>query len=506
VPALIIGLILRIEFLTAMPEVFYGNDSNSYFDTAWKIWTEGEIDFGPKRRFLYPILLTFMPLLPGSTAIAVSVLQHLLGLAIIVGIGWVVAQTTRLPNLWVPFATTLAAVWPRMLWYEHEMLAEVWLLAAFVAAVALALPCGALRDKQRLFWFLLAGAAIVAWKPHGRPLWLGLLLVAVAVAGNPLKWEKKSLALIALAVLIIFTSGSDRQGAWLLLNSTLPFVQTEGESYPQYRALLRPFVEKARADVENYATQQRQYKKALSGSNPIIGPKWIELTKDRRLYTSVANHLAFEAIIAHPLDYAKLVSRKVALAGHRMEASPFTPARFWQAQEQINAGRLERPKNQLQLVYGVDRNGYTRLVQERRQRTTWLEPSMTRLAGVLNWTTYRNAAPGVPPKVTLAPLGWLLALGLIACLRPRYFVCLAILWLPALLYLFAVFGVGDVLSRYLHPVEWVGIVIIVIGLDTLVATVTRTFRSSPMKLPMTCSRSTNDLSTRAKLGGSAPGT
>ena len=197
----------------------------------------------------------FMPLLPNNTAVDTAVVQHLLGLVIIVGIGWIVAQMTRFPYLWVPLVTCAAAIWPRMLWYEHEMIAEVWLLAAFVAAVAIAVPCGALKDQRRLFWFLVAEAAIVATKPHGKPLWIGLLLMALMMAGNPLKWERKNWAMVAIAVVIFFTAGSGQQGSWLFLSSTLPFVRTEGEPYSQYRAMLKPAVEDVRADLPNYASR-----------------------------------------------------------------------------------------------------------------------------------------------------------------------------------------------------------------------------------------------------------
>ena len=320
VPALIIGLVFRVSFLIAIPEVYYGADSNSYFEAAWKLWTQGDFILNAKRRFLYPIVLIFMPLLPGSTAVGTAVVQHLLGLVVIVGIGWVVAQMTRLPNLWVPLVTCVAAIWPRMLWYEHEMIAEVWLLAAFVAAVAIAVPCGSLKDPRRLFWFLIAAAAIVASKPHGRPLWLGLMVVAVAMAGNPLKWEKKSLAVLAFAVLIILTAGSGQQGSWLFLNSTLPFVQTQGEPYAEYRAILRPLVEKARANLPNYATQQSRYKKVLNGSRPDLGDEWPALAKNKKLYKKVATRLALEGVISHPLEYAHLVLRKIAAAAGHMNS------------------------------------------------------------------------------------------------------------------------------------------------------------------------------------------
>ena len=110
IPALILGTALRASFLAVIPEIYYQTDTYSYFLTAWKLWTNGDFYLNPKRLFLYPILLAFAPLLPGSVAVGVAVIQHILGLAIIVGIGWIVAQMTRLPGLWVPLATVVAAI------------------------------------------------------------------------------------------------------------------------------------------------------------------------------------------------------------------------------------------------------------------------------------------------------------------------------------------------------------------------------------------------------------
>jgi hypothetical protein len=470
VPALVIGLVLRASFMHTTPEIFYGADSNSYFEAAWRMWSQGDLVLNAKRRFLYPILLIFMPLLPNSTAVDVAVVQHLLGLVIIVGIGWVVAQMTRFPSVWVPLVTCAAAIRPRMLWFEHEMIAEVWLLAAFVATVALALPCGALKNQQRLFWFLLAAASIVAFKPHGKPLWLGLMLVAVAMAGNPLKWQKKNWAMVAFAVLIIFTAGSGQQGSWLFLNSTLPFVKTEGEPYSQYRAILKPFVDEVRANLPNYAARP-PFKRMLKGGEPNLSAEWFALTKNKTLYKKVANRLAIEAVLAHPLEYAQVVLRKIALASRNMQFSRIAPAEFWKEQQAANAERIKRPNNELQLVYGMPVDDYLRMVEERRHRTTWLTPVMKRIASNLDWAKYRAGAVGKDPHITLTWLGWLLALGLVACLAPRHFVCRMLLWLPVALYLLVIFGIGDAVRRYLHPVEWVGLVIIAIGLDTALGVV-----------------------------------
>ena len=462
-PALILAVVLRVSFLVVVPEVYYGPDSNSYFDTASHFWSDGTLQLKPKRRYLYPIVLTFTPLLPGSTVAGVAVIQHILGLGIILGIGWIVAQMTRYHNLWVPLATCLAAVWPRMLWYEHEMISEVWLLAGFVAAVAFALPCGALKDKQRLFWFLVAVAAIVACKPHGRALWAGLMVVAVITAGNPLKWGIKNLAMIALAVLIMLTSGSQRQAGWLLLNTALPFVNTEGKSYAEYRTILRPFVEEARADLPNYAENQQKYKKALSGKRPMMGSGWIELSNNKELYSKVVRSLAIEAILSHPFEYAQLVVRKIARVGSASNRGAFSPSQFWAMQQ----SRLPKSMGEIKLLYGVDGEALAHMVEEGRTRTTWIAPWMTSLSDALTWTSYSRRGTGQPPEIKLTILGWLLALGLVACLSPRNFTCRALLWLPLVCYLFATFGVGDALGRYLHPVDWVGLVLIAIGLDSV---------------------------------------
>jgi hypothetical protein len=466
-PALLLAILVRLSFLVAIPEIFYGSDSNSYFEAAWKLWTHGDLALNAKRRFLYPIVLMFTPLVPGGPTVGLAIIQHVLGLATIVGIGWIVAQMTRFPNVWVPLATCLVAVWPRMLWFEHEMMAEPWLLAAFVAAVAVAVPCGSLKDPKRLFWFLVANAAIVATKPHGRPLWLGLMLVGLLMAGNPLKWGWKNLVMVAFALLMILTTGSDQQGSWLFLNSTLPFVKTEGEPYAEYRAILRPYVEQARADLANYAWKQKFYKKPLSGSKPMLGEKWVELSKNQELYDKVANRLAFEAIFNHPLEYGQLVLRKIARAGSNMTAGKIPPPFFWHEQEKANDQRIGKPNSQLELVYGMDLESYRRLVEERRDRPMPIAPWLHQLGAWFSWADAHAGEHGAPPAINLGILGWLLVLGLIACLSPRYFVCRMLLWLPAALYLFAVFAVGDSVRRYLHPVDWVGIVIIAIGLDTI---------------------------------------
>jgi hypothetical protein len=262
-PALVLGAALRLSVLMALPEAYYGSDSNSYFQTTAELWNEHHFELRAKRRWIYPLALLPTPALPGRTLQWIAVAQHGLGLATVFGIGWIVFHLTQRPQIWVPLVTTLAALWPRMLWHEHEVIAETLLLFTVVLAVGLTLPAGSLRRRDRLFWFLLATTAIVAVKPHGRPIWLGLLFAAVLIAGFPWRWDKKNILTALASVAIMLSSGSSEQGAWLLLSSALPVVKTEGEKWPEYRAALKPYIEEARADLPQYPWKQGGYKKML---------------------------------------------------------------------------------------------------------------------------------------------------------------------------------------------------------------------------------------------------
>ena len=63
-PALILGAVLRIALLSAIPEALYGSDSNSYFETASDLYLKGDFDLPAKRRYIYPLLLVAAPLVP----------------------------------------------------------------------------------------------------------------------------------------------------------------------------------------------------------------------------------------------------------------------------------------------------------------------------------------------------------------------------------------------------------------------------------------------------------
>ncbi len=469
-PALLLGAVVRLALLAANPEAFFGADSPSYFDTASDLYLEGGLNMPAKRRYLYPVLLTAAPVVPFCTAPqVVAAVQHTAGLAMILGIGWITGHLVRRPALWVPLVTLAAAVWPRMLYYEHEMIGECLLLGLFIAAVALAAPPGALADRRRLGWFLVLALVITLVKPAGRPLWLGLFLAATLITRHPLAWPRKFFLTVPAAVLIALTSGGDGQGPWLFLSSALPFVKTEGEPYARERALIRPAIEAARADLPNYAFHQKLYKKMLidTTASAELGPEYAAFAKDKARFSKVAKALGIPAVLTHPVEYARLVGRKILVAAsNRFHDRRLLPAEFWLDQEEAMAGRWKKQPGEMKLLYEMNEPAFHALAAERAQRTFWFEPQVRWFSRV-RWVTAQPGAPGTPPAIAVSWLGWLVVLGLAGALLPGRFTRSSILWLPLAIYVVAVFAVGDRVSRYFQPIEWAMFLLIAIGLDVV---------------------------------------
>jgi len=470
-PALVLGAILRIWFLTAIPEGFYGADSPSYFQAVDRLWNEHRISFSQKRRWLYPILLCPLPALPASPARVIPVLQHLLGLATVFGIGWIVGNLTRLRTLWVPVVTLVAAVMPETLWDEHEVISESVFLALFVLTVALAMPPGALLDRKRLFWFLLAAAAVAGTKPHGRGIWLGSLVAAILLTGNPLKWGARCWGAIAAAVVLILTSGEGRQGSWLLLNSSLPLVDLDAPKWKQYRDALRPIVLRARGELDQYAWTQKNYKKPISDDDPTkVSPVWASLTSREKEFYLVSRDLARGAILEHPFLFAKLTLTKIAIAfAHCNEVdTDMDPVAFWRDQQIESNQQWAGYAPQLRLFYRMNQPEYEKMVLERQTRHNSATPVVKAVTDHLTWLREnRDLATG---KYWLS-VGWLAILGPLAflfCLGR--FRATSVLWLPTILYIGTVYAIGDRKGSYLQPVEWALLVLIAIGLDAALHT------------------------------------
>ncbi len=469
-PALIIGAALRIYVTCILPTGFYGPDSNSYFSTAKRLWTEQKWSNSEKRRWAYPLFLATLPPLPSSPARLVPIIQHTWGLASLIGIGWIVGHVTRRRAVWIPIVTTLATLWPLMLWYEQEVQAESMFVSAYILAVAAFFPAARLREGRRLMWFLLAAACIISIKPHGRGLWLGCMAAATLAAGMPWRWKMRDLAAAAAGLLMIFTTGSSKQGNWLLLSSVLPLVPTDGEKWPDERKELTPVILETREQLAIYPWRQGRYKhRVMSNRADVqISEKWGALTREKQRFQRVCGDFAREAILAHPLEVARLSVTKCILAFAREEGpSRFAPENFWREQIKENEDRWPDNPRELELYYGGSQADYNALAIEGAARRQPLHPWFDRFA--LTFSFARDGHDVSAERYDIRPtLLGLLALAGIGCAVWR-FRELTILWLPLALYLASVFAVGDRVDRYVQPVEWMGLVLAALALDMLFA-------------------------------------
>jgi hypothetical protein len=467
----LLGAWLRILFLIAVPEAYYGVDSNSYFDSTLGFWTDHKFTFEPKRRGLYTLALIGSPLFPGSVAQSTAYLQHLLGLLAIPAIGWITGHLTRLPAIWVPITTCCAAFHQGPLWFEHEMIADAPLLVAFVIALALAFPVDGLKGRRLLF-FLIACFVVVAMKPHGRPLWAGLVLASALLHWPVWKWGRASLGVITACLAVILGTGSSKQGSWLLLSSALPLVSLEGKDFAEYRRLLTPVVTEVRKHPGHYPWVQGQYKKSLSSKDPNgpLGPEWAALVRDKRRYAVATKKLAVEAVLRNPFRFLSFAVTKILICAADAPARThdFAPKDFWDEQEDRNNERWER-KGELELVYGRDREAYDRMVEERRSRADLVPKWITAVTASLAVVRVTNPANASDPwSASLTWTGWLGLAGVAALCWYRRKDAILLLFLPAGIYLLMIYGIGDAVTRYFLPLGWLGVTLACVGADALV--------------------------------------
>jgi hypothetical protein len=480
-PALLVGLFLRTHFLWVTPQGFFGADSSSYFDFSHDLFIDGDLEISPKRRWFYPIvlaLLTPLPLL--SSWHVVPLVQHGLGLVTVVGIGWITLRLSTWPRLTIPLVTLICAMWPRMLWYEHEFIAESFVLAAFVLTISLALVPGVFRSKRGLLLIFLSMILLAGFKAAGRFLWLGAIIGIVIYAGDPRRWAwsiKSALAAIA-SVVVAATMGQSSQGYWLLLNSVLPLVEESGEPHGRYRKALQPLIMEARSTGDNYPWNKYKYKKVLRNRDPTVKPHpdWASLVKNERQFTEVARSLSSQAIREHPMKFLKFTVSSIAISSERGGVLPrFEPFVFWRDQLRA-AGKNKDEPTYAALAFRVDQRELERLASQGRRKTYGLMGFHLWIDEMFRPLAQPSGQQGLATLI-IRPFGVLVGLGLLLCLRPGFIRRAALLLVPSGVYALAVFAVGDAVPRYLHPIEWVGFILGILALEILLRLAFKLFRN-----------------------------
>jgi hypothetical protein len=311
IPGILTWFVLHGSLLAVLPDAYYGPDSNSCFDFARKLLTEGDLELAEKRRWLYPLLLAVFGVLPGSVLTWSAFFQHglvLLTTPLAAAVGYHLSYRRSLA------AMLLGVLWasgPRLVLYCHEVVADSLIPVVFLVAVAAVIfHLRGYRGGWITYAFLFAAIGALL-KPHGRPIWLGIVLAIGLTAGWRLLLSRQSLLINIPTVILVMTAGSASQGGWLLLSSVLPIVDPIAGSHPEYRAALAPLIAKYSSEPDQYFDDQRIVKKLLNRRNPPppIGEKWGEVTNEKKLMARVSRDLALEAIRRRPFEFGLLVFR-----------------------------------------------------------------------------------------------------------------------------------------------------------------------------------------------------
>jgi hypothetical protein len=488
IPALLVGGALRCALLSYHPYAYWGSDSRSYYSFARMLLGEGAISLDEKRRYIYPLLMVPVSLLPGVPLRSLAWLQHCMGLLGVLPLAYIARRTFHAWRWWVVPLTVAYVGVPLFLWYEHELLAEafffstfLWAFAGWVAWTGQEEPARA----RRLFWlFFAALAAFLLTKPSARFVVPGVVLGLVSVrAWRVLGWRQGvALGLLAGATL---TVGSKKQAAWLLYVACFPLTQFDTPQHSEYKAELRAYAKPYAHGIDAYYANDGGMFKFLESPSEEQGPPLLSsLDRDPQLKQRIYMDLALEAVRARPLDFLHLGAQRLIAScnlgdfrSDRFESGYF-PGKLERLLREAGEGRGKRRSASIPMAFGFDAGAPIPELEQLRSR---IAPAPGGVAErfVLGWVRRAERLAKVlilpaPPKGALpaeynvfrsrlTPLGLWLCLSI--ALSVFYWRTFGIWLVCGFCYLAGVFLVSLVSIRYFAPAWLVFLPVLFIPLD-----------------------------------------
>jgi hypothetical protein len=499
-PALLIGAVLRLLLLSYMPYAYWGSDSKSYFSFVHQLLDQGVVNLEEKRRFLYPLFLVPISLLPGEPLRWLAWVQHALGLVTLIPLAYVIRRTLVLWKWWIIPLTVVWSGMPIILWYEHELLGEtlffgsiVWAIAGWVAWTSEV----QLARSQRLFWWFFAGLAVfILTKPSGRfvlpAIGIGFVMVT---AWRRLVWSQW--AALALLIFVALTMGSKKQGAWLFYVATFPLTSLESPSHAEYKAEIRDMVEPLRQNLDTYYLRDDGPFAFLESPDEQPGrPRWSALNSNIEKRSRIYLDLALEGVREDPGLFLYLGLQRVVASANISEfkdtrfTSDYYATRFKDDYARAAGDLAKGRRTSVLTAFNID--GQLPPWEEFRAR---LSPHPNSLAAriVMGWVRGYDRLSNIvrlPRSENLDERGigrsrptflgiWLL-LGILLSLLPRYRTTLGVWMLVAVTYLVGVFLVSQPNPRYFAP-AWVMLLpLFALPADVLLSALRRP-RTSPLE-------------------------
>ncbi len=480
-PALLFGAWLRLLLLHYSPYAYWGSDSRSFFGFTNGVMTDFYFSLNEKRRYLYPIFLLPITLLPGPALVALAWIQAVMGLATVVVFGYIVRRVFFAWKWVIVPLTLLLAGLPIFIWHEHELIGDTFLFNGLVWTVAGWAAWTSQRDParaRRLWWvFFAAFAFIVLSKPSVKFFWPGLVLaLAFAGAWRTLRW--RHWAALGALFLAGLTVGDDEQGAWLIYNSAFPLTRLDTPAHAEIKAELRDWILAKRARLNAYAGEDYEVQKYLRGPEKDASrPRLQALAQDRAALSRTYRDLAVEAFSSDPLGWLTIASHRFLGSCNPSDLDPsrFRADYFARRLDESLANR-RNPESMLRLAFGL---GAQEPFPTREQFRAWINPRPDSWAA--QWlpayadayqqagTLVRRPASALSPlsDFRLTPLGWWVLVGLIMSLFAPFRVPLGVWVFAVFAGIFGAYLVGIQQVRYFAPAWPLVILALAIPLDAV---------------------------------------
>jgi hypothetical protein len=489
IPALVFGAALRALMMSYLPYGFWGADSRSNYGFAHSLIHYGGISIGSKRRFLYPLLMFPISLLPGGALRWLPWFQHTLGVVSLLPLAYAIRKTLRFWKLWIVPITVVYAGIPTVLWCEHEMIQDSVLFAAFTWAfggwLAWVGQATVERSRRMFWWFLVPFALFILNKPAGRFVWPGIIAGLVIVAAWRLLTRNHTLALLAV-LLVTPAVGSSNQGAWLFYTATFPLTRLDTPLHAEYKAELRDLVTRMRGNLDIYwLLQDREpYYFLRDPQLHNAGPLWTALGEkgNERLKNKIYMDLALEGIEARPdlclyLDLERVVATSAYLENDNSlfsdGALTSVFARFYQEAE-------DDENSPIRLALALPKKGPIPPYEEYRRKLepapgSWPARAVQACAEAYGRRLNLFRFPNLPREECRFSLArptflcvWVLV-GVLLSLLPRYRRTLGVWAISAVGYIFGVYIVAVVNAHYFVLVWPVLLTLLAIPLDVVLA-------------------------------------
>lgn len=469
VPALIFGGALRILLLTYAPYAFWESDSNSYFGFAHQAFFHGKFSIDSKRRYLYPVFVGLLNVMPGSVMGWLAVVQHLLGLAATVALGYVIRCTCVGWRWWIVPVTAIYTGLPIVLWFEHAALGET----LFISMLTLAFGgwVAWLRTPKedpayaRRWWLFFAPFAIaLLTKSAGRFIWPGLAVAIFLLGARQHFQRRQSICLIALFALSL-TAGSGSQGSWMLAASSFPLIRVEAPGYERYKAEIAPLVREKRENLATFYANDDDTKKLVRDPETAEDmPNWQGLAKgqNRKAKLKMYRSLALDGILhaPHLMSYISL-QRLVASSNMAQFKESRLEGDYGGRTLSAAFGAKTPPDpNVMRLVLGLGKEEPIPPMEEIRDRMSprpdsdaarWMIGYTLWFDGVSRLFTpaevFEEGRPVTEARPTVLCL-WLLAGLSLALILPTFRPTLGVWALVALSYLCGTYAVGSANPRF----------------------------------------------------------